>query len=227
MSIKSLHYNPLIFPYIQGLVVCCVLYQLVMIRRFGWIPLALTLSLIALWQQEKAAWMTQSTLFLVVISIVYMLDLVSKLPIRKTYQGIFIGGFMALILFATVKRNVYAGANFFEKAALFSARLQQCDGMSFQSSGHGGIFRPERIGSFHPLFIPDFSYFGFYNRAYHNEVTLKQILAHNEGKEIQYIGLLPPCYMDSTSQKFLQENFPEEYMRYKSVPAGQSSTTVR
>jgi hypothetical protein len=189
----------------------CTIDQLINFRSRGWLPFSMNLVLCLLWSTEKAPYMVQSTLFIFISNVIYLLIVFVEIDLKKEYKIIALGCLSILVAIATYKRNVYRKYSLFEKADFYTQRLRACDGYTYQARSIVGLLHPYNEAYIHPIFIRDYSYFGYFNSTYHDDSRMRKILKHNEGRHIQYIGRIPPCYMDESVSRSLHYWFASEF----------------
>ncbi len=211
MPFHKLYYNKIALRMFLGLTMLCAIHQLFNFRRRGWLPLSLILILGVLWWTEKAPYMAQSTLFIFITNLIYALIVFVEIDVKKPFKILALGSLMFCIAIATYKRNIYRKYSLFEKADFYTERLRACDGYTYQARSIVGLLHPYNEAYIHPIFIRDFSYFGYFNSTYHDESRMRKILKHNEGRRIQYIGSVLPCYMDESVSRSLHYWFASEF----------------
>jgi hypothetical protein len=211
LPFAKLHYNKIALSLFIGIMMLCTIDQLINFRSRGWLPFSMNLVLCLLWSTEKAPYMVQSTLFIFISNVIYLLIVFVEIDLKKEYKIIALGCLSILVAIATYKRNVYRKYSLFEKADFYTQRLRACDGYTYQARSIVGLLHPYNEAYIHPIFIRDYSYFGYFNSTYHDDSRMRKILKHNEGRHIQYIGRIPPCYMDESVSRSLHYWFASEF----------------
>lgn len=154
---------------------------------------------------ESRPFPAQSLIFVYLLSLIHLIKQISRLnqvlPINYT-AGIFSVSFLVVIL----SRNAYQD-NYFNKSDFYISRLTTCKGFTFQGEGFDQRFD----NNSHPIFIEDYTYFGFYQKEILDQ-NMDEVLNYNSTKPgIKYSHQKQPCYFNPSvleKLKFLKPLSP-------------------
>ena len=179
----------------------------------------------SLWMMEKLPYPSQSTLIILLVNFIYSLNVFLTIFRETSLRLFFFGLLVAAVVYLTYHFNIYKRINFFKMENTYVSMLKNCEGKTVQSWSIGAIIRPLAPGAlFHPLFIKDYTYFGYFQDHLLLD-NFEEIVAHRKQEPMNYIESIEPCFIDTHVAAILTKEIPGLQLSPKGyVPSPQTRT---